>query len=89
MRILRVACSATRMHWSNDHSDGKSQKRGTRTDLLNHIRAELLDGKGADIAGELAYYSVAESVVIQIQDILHNLEKQVNRRIQTDDVALT
>ena len=43
--------------------------------LLDHVRAELLDGERADVAGELADDGVGEAVVVEVEDILDNLHK--------------
>ena len=41
--------------------------------LLDDIGAELLNGKGADIANELADDSITESVIVEVEDVLHDL----------------
>jgi hypothetical protein len=41
--------------------------------LLDNIGAELLNGKRADIANELTNDSIAEPVVIEVENVLDNL----------------
>ena len=41
--------------------------------FLDNVRAELLDGQGADISGELANDSVTETIVVQIENVLNDL----------------
>ena len=43
------------------------------TDLLNDVGAEFLNREGADIASELTNDRITETVVIQVEDVLHNL----------------
>ena len=45
--------------------------------LLDNIGAELLNGKGADIANELANDSITESVIVEVEDVLHDLINQI------------
>jgi hypothetical protein len=47
--------------------------------LLDNIGAELLNGKCADIANELADDSITESVVVEVEDVLHNLINEMSR----------
>ena len=47
--------------------------------LLDNIGAELLNGKGADIANELANDSITESVIVEVEYVLHNLLNQISR----------
>lgn len=44
-----------------------------QTNLFNDIRTKLLDRKGTDIAKELADDTVAEAVIVQIQNVLDDL----------------
>ena len=41
--------------------------------LLDDVGTELLDRQRADIASELADNSIAETVVVQVENVLHNL----------------
>ena len=41
--------------------------------LLDNVRAELLDRERTHVAGKLSDDSVAEAVVIQVEDILHHV----------------
>lgn len=41
--------------------------------LFNHIRAELLDGQGADISNKLLDHAIGVSAVSKIQDILYHI----------------
>lgn len=43
------------------------------TNLLNDVGTELLDGQRADIASKLADDGIAEAIVVQVKDILHDL----------------
>lgn len=47
--------------------------RNGNTNLFNDVGAELLYRERADIANELANDSVAESVIVQVKDVLNNL----------------
>lgn len=47
------------------------------TDLLDDVRAELLHGKRTDVASELPNDGVTETIIIKIQDVLHNLRIDV------------
>jgi hypothetical protein len=42
-------------------------------DLLNDIGAELLNRERADVANELTNDGITEPVVIEVEDILHDL----------------
>jgi hypothetical protein len=44
--------------------------------LLNDIGAELLNRKSADVANELANDGITEPVIIEVEDILHDLRNQ-------------
>lgn len=46
--------------------------------LLNDIGTELLDRKGADIPDELTNDCIAEPVVIEVENVLDNLKKQMS-----------
>src|SRR6266404_589394 len=48
--------------------------------LLYNIGTELLNGKCADIAYELANDGITESVIVEIEDVLNNLLNQMSRR---------
>lgn len=52
---------------------------GWKTNLLDDVRAKLLNRKSANIAQELTDDTVAEAVVVEIQDVLHDLIKFSNR----------
>lgn len=45
--------------------------------LLDNIGTELLDRKGADIPDELTNDCIAEPVVIEVENVLDNLKKQI------------
>ena len=47
-----------------------------KSNLLDDIRAELLDRQRAHVPGELADNRVAEPVVVQVQDVLHHLSRK-------------
>jgi hypothetical protein len=53
-----------------------------RNHLLDHIRAELLDGKSADVARELPDHTIAKAVVVEIEDVLHHLSAMSKDRIR-------
>lgn len=50
----------------------------TVTHLFDHIRAKFLYGKRIDISNKLTNHSVAESVVVKMEDVLHDLEVAFN-----------
>lgn len=41
--------------------------------LLNDVGAELLNREGANVAEELTDDSIAESVVVQVENVLHDI----------------
>ena len=43
------------------------------TNLLDDIGAELLNGQGTDVTQKLTYNGIAETVVIEIQNVLNDL----------------
>ena len=45
--------------------------------LLDNVRTELLHGKRTDVTSELPNDGVAETIIIKIQDVLHNLRIDV------------
>jgi hypothetical protein len=47
--------------------------------LLDYIGTELLNGKGADIPDELTNDCIAEPVVIEVENVLDNLKKQIRQ----------
>lgn len=47
--------------------------------LLDNIGAELLNRECADIANELANDSVTEPVIVEVEDVLHDLMNQMSR----------
>jgi hypothetical protein len=47
------------------------------TCLLNDIGAEFLNRKSAYVACKLADNTIAEAVVVQVQDVLHDLKVSV------------
>jgi hypothetical protein len=53
-----------------------------RDHLLDHVRAELLDGKSADVARELPDHTIAKAVVVEIEDVLHHLRAISKDRIR-------
>lgn len=71
MSIFRVLCSATRIHWAEYES--RFEVNDLFAHLFDHIRAELLNGQGANVSGELANHGITETVVVQIKDVLHDL----------------
>ena len=46
-----------------------------RNYLLYHIRTELLNREGADITDELSDDRITETTVVEIENILHNLQR--------------
>ena len=62
------------MHFGPD-SDERAGRRlnRARTHLLDNVRAELLDRQRAHVPGELADDSIAEAVVVKVEDILNNI----------------
>lgn len=64
----------------------KGSEQTQITNLLNDIGAEFLDRQRADIACELADDGIAEAVVVQIKDVLHDLQR--NRVSGRSDTAL-
>ena len=77
MSILRVECSATRMHYGGGGFDCQHTPfrvlQPNATNLLDDVRAELLDRQRADVARELPDDSVAEAIVVQVEDVLDDL----------------
>ena len=51
---------------------------GDANALLNDFRAEFLHGECTNVSSKLADDGVAETVIVQVEDILHNLEQNVN-----------
>jgi hypothetical protein len=43
--------------------------------LLYYIRTELLNREGADITDELSDNRITETTVVEIENILHNLQR--------------
>ena len=74
MSILRVLCSATRMHCRRNVDERPPcHLTLTSTHLLDHVGAELLHRQRADVPGELPDNRIAEAVVVQVQDVLNDL----------------
>lgn len=69
-----MLCSATRMHWQIQDVNDKIQSMTSVTfHLLDHVRAELLHGERTNVAGELTDHAVAEPIVVEVQNVLHDL----------------
>jgi hypothetical protein len=76
MRSFRVLCSATRMHWQQSVRKYNDLDIIELRYLLNDIGAELLNRKSADVANELANDGITEPVIIEVEDILHDLTNE-------------
>lgn len=75
------------MHYARrQRSIQNSQKD---TNLFDHVGTELLHREGANVSNELANHGVAEPVVVQIKNILHNLEVGVSGREGNNEAQST
>jgi hypothetical protein len=63
--------AATVQHLLNHHL-ASAVLRHPNT-LLDDVRAELLHTQGTDVAGKLTDNTVAETVVVQVENVLHDL----------------
>ena len=51
------------------------KRNSDHLNLFDHVGAELLHGQRTDVASELADDGVTETIVIQIENVLDNLEE--------------
>ena len=54
-------------------SQEKTRPQTASPHLLNDVRAELLHGERADVARELPDDGIAEAVVVEVEDVLHDV----------------
>jgi hypothetical protein len=72
VRVTEELLETTTVEHFLNHHPTSGMLRNTNA-LLDNVGAELLHGQSADVASELTDDSVAETIVVEIKDVLYDL----------------